>query len=150
MRIHPIPLTFIAVFGFIIAANAVMITLAMRSAPGFVTDQAFERGKAYNRELAAARAQEKLGWNASLELRDGAALVRFETRDGRPVEGLTVVVSAIRPVGPARAITTRLVETAPGLYGGALDLPDEGQWHVETVARRDADEYRFARRVVMK
>jgi nitrogen fixation protein FixH len=150
VRIHPIPLTFIAVFGLVIAANALMITLAMRSAPGFVTDKAFERGKAYNRELAAERAQAALAWSTSLDVTDGRAAVRVADIEGRPVEGLTVRLSAARPVGPEPAILTRLAETSSGVYEGALELPREGQWQIEAVATRGADEFRFARRIAVR
>ena len=145
-----IPWVFVAVFAVVAGVNATMIWLAVRSAPGVVADYAYERGRHYNAQLAAARAQEALGWTAVLD--HDATRVNFTVngRDGAPVSGLDVDLAARRPVDPGAPVALRLTETKPGRYSGALELPRAGQWQLEVVARRGADEFAFAKRIVFQ
>ena len=149
MRVQAVPFALTTIFGAVIAINLSMVYFAVGSAPGFVTDRAFERGKSYNLDLAAARAQEALGWTATIEARDAAVTARFATRDAQPLEGLSVLAVASRVMGPGADIRQKLVETAPGTYTAVLDLP-KGQWDIELAATNGTGSFRLAKRVVVK
>jgi nitrogen fixation protein FixH len=147
-----IPLAFVGAFAVVISANATLIFYAIRSAPALVTDKAYEEGRAYNRELAAAARQEALGWSATLDFAPAAGhaaelAVRIVDRAGAPLGGLEVAARAVRPVGSDAPLDLRLAETAPGRYAATLTLPAPGQWQVEFVARRGEDEFAIAQRV---
>jgi nitrogen fixation protein FixH len=149
MKIQAVPLALATIFGAVIAINLSMVYFAVGSAPGFVTDRPFERGKAYNFDLPAARAQEALGWTASIETRDALVTARFATRDAHPLEGLSVVAVASRVMGPVADIRQKLVETSPGTYTAALDLP-KGQWDVELAATDGTGSFRLGKRVIAR
>ena len=51
-----IPWAFVAAFAVVVGVDATMIGLAVSSAPGVVADHAYERGRRYNAQLSAARA----------------------------------------------------------------------------------------------
>lgn len=150
MRGSTVATIFATVFGIIIAANAVMIWLAISSAPGLVTEHPFERGRAYNAELAAAAAQDALGWKAAVEWRDGVAEVHVTTRAGAPVEGLSATITALRPLGHDAPLELTLAETGPGRYAAALPLPRPGQWDLEFVARRGTDLVSATKRIFVR
>jgi nitrogen fixation protein FixH len=149
MRVQAVPFTLSTIFGGVIAINLSMVYFAVGSAPGFVTDRAFERGKSYNLDLAAARAQEALGWTATIERDDAEVIARFVTRDGLPAKGLVVLVTASRVMGPVADIRRKLVETAPGTYAATLDLP-KGQWDLEVAATDGAGSFRLGKRIVAR
>ncbi len=62
-------LSFLTFFGGIAAVNAVMVTLAVRTHSGMVTDHPYEKGLAYNQVIAAEEAQQARGWSGELALR---------------------------------------------------------------------------------
>jgi nitrogen fixation protein FixH len=149
MKLQAVPIALTTIFGAVIAINLSMVYFAVGSAPGFVTDRPFERGKSYNLDLAAARAQEALGWTATLEARDAAVTARFTTPDAHPLEGLSIVAIASRVMGPVADIRQKLVETSPGTYTAAVDL-SKGQWDVELAATDGAASFRLRKRVIAK
>jgi nitrogen fixation protein FixH len=150
-----IPWLFAAAMLPVLAANGLLVYLALQSKPALVDAHPFEDGRTYNRELSAAAAQQRLGWNAALDApgrAETAAPVAFTVRDrnGAPVTGLAVELLVRRPVGalPDRRLT--LSEAGPGRYTTALTLPLGGQWQFDIVARRGGDEFVYARRVVVR
>src|SRR5690606_15078373 len=56
------PWLFVAALGLVVAVNGVLISYAVGSFSGLDTAQPYERGLDYNATLAAARAQEEMGW----------------------------------------------------------------------------------------
>lgn len=138
----------------VLAANGALIYLALQSKPALVDAHSFEDGRTYNRELAAAAAQQRLGWTAALEAphrAEATAPIAFTVRDrgGAPVTGLAVELSIRRPVGALPDRRLKLAEAGPGRYIAALALPLSGQWQFDIVAHRGGDEFVYARRVVI-
>jgi nitrogen fixation protein FixH len=60
------PWIFVAGMLVVVVVNAVMITYAIGTFPGLQTEDAYRKGLAYNRTLAAAREQEERGWQATV------------------------------------------------------------------------------------
>jgi nitrogen fixation protein FixH len=150
-----IPWLFAAAMLPVFAANGALIYLALQSKPALVDAHPFVDGLTYNRELAAARAQQGLGWNAALEPPRRAAApapvaVTLRDRSGAPVTGLAVALTVRRPVGALPDRRLALAETGPGRYAGAVTLPLSGQWQFDIVARRGDDQFVYARRVVIR
>jgi len=150
-----IPFVFPAAMLPVFAANAALVYFALQSSPGLVSDRPFEEGRTYNREIAAAAAQDELGWTAKLDAPTRAFItspVFFEVTDraGAPVTGLTIDLRVWRPVEAAPDIRIRLEEQHPGQYGAELALPLPGQWQLDLTARGSAEEYVIGRRIVVK
>ena len=71
-----IPWALCSIFAAFLLANGIMIYFAVASWTGVGTENAYERGLAYNQTLDAVRAQEALGWQVEAELQplgDGEA-----------------------------------------------------------------------------
>jgi nitrogen fixation protein FixH len=136
------------------AANGALIYLALQSKPALVDQHSFEDGRTYNRQLAAAAAQQALGWTVALTPPSRAGIASFVALDigdrtGAPVTGLAVGLWIRRPVGALPDQRLRLAELRPGHYAAPLELPLAGQWQLDFVARRGADEFTYARRLVV-
>ena len=102
-----------------------------------------------------AAAQQRLGWTAALEAPRRAGVpasiaLAMRDRAGAPVTGLAVELWIRRPVGALADRRLALAEAGPGRYTAPVTLPLAGQWQFDIVARRGADEFVYARRVVVR
>jgi nitrogen fixation protein FixH len=128
----------IAFFGIVIAVNLVMARFAIGTFGGTVVDNSYVASQNYNRWLADAEKQSRLGWSTKLSL-DGSRRVLVEaTSKGQPITGLTVSGTATHPLGRAPAIPLRFSVLAGGGYLARQSLPI-GRWKVALVLKRDAD-----------
>src|SRR5664279_301516 len=92
------PWLFVGAMGLVILVNAAMIFFAVHSFTGLATQDPYDKGLAFNRTLAAARAQAGLGWQvdvaATASPADAAATVTlaaaFRDGAGRALDGLWV------------------------------------------------------------
>lgn len=141
------PWIFVAGFAVVIVVNGFLIFFATSTFNGLETSNPYERGVAYNKEIAAADAQTALGWTAefaltgvkSIEGQDGrkAALrLRLRDRDAAPVDGLTIVATLRRPTQAGLDQTVELLPGAPGEYGAVATVPLAGLWDIKIVAER--------------
>lgn len=151
------PWLFVAAFGIVVAVNGVMIKLAIGSFSGLYTENSYERGLDYNATLAAARAQEEMGWQVELEAvpsgqdaatgRAVAIEARFLDRDGRALIGLAVRALLLRPAAAGHDVELALAERGGGRYAGNVALPFAGQWDLRIVAHGHDASWQSSRRI---
>ena len=128
-------------FGAVFAVNGLMAYLAISTFRGDADPSPYEHGLAYEREIAAAKAQEALRWSVSEHLArdgDGEAMIEVRMLDasGAPIAGLGVKASFVSPADAKLDQSVALTETAPGVYSGRLQA-GRGQWDVDLEAARD-------------
>jgi nitrogen fixation protein FixH len=153
------PWIFIAVMVAVIAVNAVMATLAIRTFPGLQTEDAYNKGLHYNETIAAGREQARRGWRMDLEIRplggargsgrEAEVVVAFSDRDGQPLDRLEVEATLIRPATAAFDRTVSLEGRGGGVYAAAVTLPLSGQWDARVTARRETESFEARRRLVL-
>jgi nitrogen fixation protein FixH len=127
----------LAFFGVMLAVNAVFVVFALSTFNGGEGGRAYQRGLDYNEVIAAARAQEALGWSHRLEVaRAGQVSLSLSDRNGAPVAGLVLDAEIARPVADrfTRALAFR--EVAPGAYAADLAGLEPGNWVVSLAASR--------------
>lgn len=115
-------------FAVVLSANLAMAYLAIHSASGLTNADAFRDGLAYNRTLAAAEAQQALGWRSRIERHGDRLVVGVTDRDGTPLSGLAVSVRLLRPGHAPYERALSLEETSTGDYDSPLSLPWPGRW----------------------
>ncbi len=150
-----IPWAFAGALGVVVAVNGALAYFAVSSSTGLVTAHPYDAGNGYNRVLAAAAAQDALGWRGTLRfVSEGAARGRIEAvvtdEAGRPLAGLAVNAQLSRPVEPLPAREMVLAEAQTGHYEAPLTISRPGQWEVHVAARRGGDLYEFVQRIVVK
>lgn len=150
------PWLFAAGMLVVVLVNAVMIALAVGTFPGLSTEDAYRKGLAYNRTLAAAREQDGPGWRAevtyagaALTAHPGELRVRLTGRDGAGLPGLAVRALLIRPVHGGTDVAVRLDDRGDGVYGAAVALPAAGQWDAWVHAEGGGAEWQTTRRLVV-
>ena len=152
------PWLFVAALGLVVAVNGVLIGYAVGSFSGLDTAQPYERGLDYNATLAAARAQEKMGWRVEFDaVPAGAAALpqpvaieaRFLDRDGEGLSDLSVQAVLRRPAAQGSDLALILTERGGGRYVAQADLPMRGQWELRIVADGGGATWQSSRRILL-
>ena len=150
-----IPWVFVAFFGVVFAVNAAMIWVAFATWPGLETQSAYQKGLAYNRTLAAAKAQEALGWRVDLDLAPaGGRLARLKLtladRYGDLIEDARVTAAFVRPTYGGHDVELVVPHDHGGVYHAEAALPLAGLWELQLTAESRGDTYRLRRRVYLE
>ena len=123
-----IPWYFVMFFLVVAAVNAVMVTLAVRTLPGTVTDHPYEKGLAYNQVVAASDKQEALGWKGD-----------------KPLQPESVTAKLFRP---SKAAMDFVVSLTRG--GAPVKFPVNGLWEVQIDAVVGDTHYKQTKRIVVE
>ncbi|MBL8668679.1 MAG: FixH family protein [Rhodospirillales bacterium] len=150
----------------VIAVNIVLITSAIDTFPGLDTEDAYQKGLAYNQTIAAARAQEARGWQADVRYapradaasaagreaagHEGELVVTLRDKAGEPLYGLDVDAALIRPTRSGLDTRVSLQPAGNGEYRGEAILPLPGQWDVRVFARRGNEDFQATRRIMVQ
>lgn len=123
----------LAFFGVIFTVNGIMMTIALRTMPGLDARNGYDISQTFNRnELARADAQANRAWqsDARLILSRGQLdlRVQFQTREGKPVENLTVTVLLAHPAARRLDRSVTLAALGNGAYTARLGDVDQGGW----------------------
>lgn len=143
---------FVAFFGFVVAVNAVMVTLAIRTHSGVVTDHPYEKGLAYNQVVEAKQQQEALGWKGTIDLRHSREggnpfAIFFELKDqnGVVIYPDKTIATITRPTQQGMDFTVELKgEKTP------LSYPAKGLWEVRVDAVHRGVHYQQSKRIVVE
>ena len=147
-----IPWVFIGLFGVVLIANGTMIAVAISTFTGMETVSAYKKGLSYNKRLAAAEMQEKLGWQASLNAKAGegdAMIITFvlDDKEGAPIAAADVRARFERPLQDGLDQTVTFDEAKSGRYRATVDLPLKGQWEVALTADVRGHRYQLTKRI---
>jgi nitrogen fixation protein FixH len=142
-------------FGVIFTVNGLMAYLGAISFTGLTTEDAYEKGRTYNSELARADVQKNLGWSVQLQTvpqqAAGRHLVELRLNvakaDKSPVTGGKVQVLLVRPTHEGYDRNVALTEATPGVYSAHVELPLAGQWEVRALVTAAAKEFRLIERI---
>lgn len=116
---------------------------------GLVTEQAYEKGLAYNRTIEKADAQAALGLNSRIEYSNGQVVFSLRDRDERPVSGAKVTGVFFRPVHDGMDVSFEMKEDSEA-YRAAISPPEKGLWEVRLRAVTVQGEYQASQRIVVE
>ncbi len=133
-------------FVVVLAVNAALVYFAVSTHSGLVTDQAYERGLAYNRYLANADAV--AGYAGKLALDRGALVFDLTDPHGARVAGASATAEIVRPTQSGFDFSVPLVETGPGRYEAHPAFPRSGLWTIRITATWQTHTFRMTQDVV--
>jgi nitrogen fixation protein FixH len=141
-------------FAVVAGMNVVLIRAATTTFGGVETANAYQAGLAFNRDHAAAIAQDGRHWTVAADLtrRSSEAVLSVGLRDGAglPVTAVAVGARLAHPADARRDHRIELRERAPGQFEGTADVPP-GQWDLLIdVTRGGQDLFRSKSRVVLR
>jgi nitrogen fixation protein FixH len=133
----------VAFFGTVITVNFIMAYYATRTFGGTVVDNSYVASQEFNRWLAAAHAQDKLGWTNKVALDPSRHVtVSVSAADGQPLANLSAEAVARHPLGREADVPLRFVAAGPGELRSVAALP-AGRWIVQLTVRNRASEVRL-------
>jgi nitrogen fixation protein FixH len=145
------PWLFVGAMLVVILVNGALVYFAVSSFSGLATNDAYDKGVAFNRTVAAVDAQAARGWQMALSTRvSGGRLdlaAEFHDRAGAPLDGMTVEGFLVRPTSAGHDRAIRLADLGAGRYQADTDLPLPGEWLLTVSARRGEDTWQSTRRV---
>jgi nitrogen fixation protein FixH len=135
-------ITVVSFFAVVIGVNLVMVRLAIATLPGTEVDSAYSASLAYQKEIQAARQQDKRDWKVDTHVErqaDGMAWLNVEAKagDGLPLAGLSVFSRLERPTDRRADQAFELKEAGGGSYRGTAHGVAAGQWDLVIEADRD-------------
>ena len=150
-----IPLLFVAFFAVVFLANGIMIAVAFRSWTGLETDNAYEKGLAYNNALNARAQESTLGWRVAASLEPAGPgqaqlRVRILGRRGEAIYPDEVRAEFVRPTLVGHDFTVSLENEGSGQYARQLSLPLSGLWDVRISVTKGSDVHNSSRRFVVR
>ncbi len=134
------------VFGFFatfIAVDVYMVTVAVTTQTGMVTDRPYERGLAYNEEIDAVARQQELGWRSDLRL-DGTDVV-FTLHDvaGHAIDGAVGTVTFFRKSHDGADFILDLKSNGNGHYRADFSTyAISGRWQVRVSVQKGDTSFR--------
>lgn len=123
-----IPWLFVLFFAVIALVDGTFITIAMRTQTGLVTDQAYEKGLAYNKVLNAAAAQKKTNLVQKAAFENGILSWRLSTKEGRAIDVATISAKILRPAQDGSDFEVFLESKGNGTYEVRPQFPLRGLW----------------------
>jgi nitrogen fixation protein FixH len=125
-------------FGVMLAVNAVFLFFALTTFNGGEGGRAYQAGLEYNHTIAAARAQEMLGWSHRIEAGERWIVATLTDRAGAPVSGLSVTGEIGRPVADTFTRPLAFSEVRAGVHSAEAGMLDAGNWVVSLAAHKGA------------
>lgn len=133
-------LTFMSVLvGFVFIAYA--------HPPADSTEEAYDKGLAYNETLARASQQAALGWRSDTVYSQGHTTFSLRDRQLAPVRHARVRAWFVHPGDAAFDRQFDMAEDGDGTYWADTVLPTRGLWTVHVTAAVDGDEYQSVTRI---
>ncbi|MGP9804186.1 FixH family protein [Paracoccus sp. NSM] len=117
-------------FGTIIGVNLVMAYSAISTFPGLETKSSYIASQHFDSQRAA---QQTLGWNASLDIEGGRAVLRIVDQQGIGVFPETLALQLRRPTHQRDDIRPVLTPEALGRWSASADLAP-GNWNADIEA----------------
>jgi|JI10StandDraft_1071094.scaffolds.fasta_scaffold15568_7 nitrogen fixation protein FixH len=130
-----IPWMFVLFFVVFIAVDAVMVTLAVRTQTGLVTEQAYEKGLAYNRALEAAAEQKNWGGTGIIKLEGKRLSFTLKDKEGLAIHDAEVTATVRRPVQAGYDATYPMARTGQQSYVADVEFPLPGEWDIRVSAK---------------
>lgn len=143
------PAAVVAVLAITVLANVGLLIAAHDRDAAVVEPDYYRKAVAFDSTLAARVASDSLGWHAEVALgmpgADGRARLdlRLTDRDGAPVAGAAVRVTATHNRDAARHVTGALAASHPdgGDYAGELAMSRAGRWQLDLHAERGSQRF---------
>jgi nitrogen fixation protein FixH len=132
----------IGFFGIVIAVNIYMAKVAVGTFGGTVVDNSYVASQNYNKWLAEAGQEAKLGWNAKAERIPNGRLKLSVTDNGTVGIGFAVEAEAQHPLGRLPNRTLSFTSLGDGSYLSRETLP-AGRWQLRIVIARDSNQFRI-------
>lgn len=138
-----IPWYFVLFFLVIFIVDGAMVTVAVSTQTGVVTQHPYEQGLAYNEVVEAEKKQKELGWKGDISYHNKQ--ISFVLRDklGKKIKPDKITATLTRPTQAGMDFFVELTNNTVN-----IDFPVKGLWEVRIYATKGDKHYQQAKRIV--
>ena len=123
-----VPWCFVLFFAVIALLDGIFVTIAIRTHTGVVTEDAYEKGLAFNQVLDSAARQAHLGLRQKAAFEDGVLSWTLTDGQGMPLPDARVHATFYRPTQAGYDFTLPLDGAGRGVYRAQPQFPLPGLW----------------------
>jgi nitrogen fixation protein FixH len=145
-----IPWMFVLFFVVVGSVDAVMVTMAVRTNTGIVTEKAYEKGLAYNDNISAAAAQAAWGWHTQAAIDSGRFVFNIKDNNRNGLDRAVVQVRMTRPVSAGHDFNLFLTEQGDGSYAAQADFPMKGEWQAKVFVKWQDKQYQSTHMLMVR
>ncbi len=131
---------FLLFFGVVALVDGFFVYIAVTTQTGVVTEQAYEKGLAFDRYLEKEALQKTLPVVEKAEFQDGQLIWRL-TFKGKPLTTAKVRAHVVRPVQAGYDFDLELKHVGNGVYMSPVKAPFSGAWRAGLEAQWDRQDY---------
>lgn len=118
--------SFFAFFITIASLDAIFCYVAIRTNPGVIIENSYEKGLAYNQSLEKAKSQPQ--WQQKATYKKGVLRWHLSTKNNNSITAAVVKAHIIRPISNGYDFDVVLEHKGNGVYEAILNLPLQGRW----------------------
>lgn len=151
---NPWVIGWVSLVAIVLLVNITMISLAIFTNPGLVSEDYYERGRSYEKTVISKNAaRDALGWSVTADFPTSPVINQTEKyrfnivdKNGVPISHATATLNAYRASDANADFAVTMHEIVPGVYAGDVNFPLKGQWEIIINLKQGENEYTFTRR----
>lgn len=145
-----IPYYFVIFFVALAGLLFWFVDIAVKTNTGVITENAYNKGLAYNKIISAADEQEKLGWKGEINLNARRISFKLTDKSNNPISNAHVTAFFLRPTSSGHDKQIDLVPDYNGNYTADIDLELKGLWDVTILATYKENNYQKSKRLIVE
>ncbi len=152
-----IPWYFVLFFIVLTIIYGIMISFAVKTQTGMVTEHPYEKGLNYNKTIELANTQDSLGWKSNIDiefnsLNNKIGKLKFTISDANKKLILAdkVVAKIVRPTQGNMDFNINLSPDKNGGFEAEIKFPQEGLWEIRIYTKSANNNYQTSKRLVVK
>lgn len=143
-----IPWYFVLFFVFLLIVNIIFVTIATKTHPGVVQDNAYETGLHYNDIIKKYHTQKQLNWQTSLDFKNNQIILNLKDKDNQPITNATIQGLVTSVLNTPQEILVTLSPIGDGRYVAYTQFPHKGQWDIALAVLRGDKMMQIKKRVI--
>ncbi len=149
LRDRLIPWYIVLFFVVIAVVDGIMVTIAIRTQPGVVTDHPYEKGIAYNNVIKEAEDQASLNWKGDIDYNSKTSVISFSLHDtsGKLIIADNVTANITRPTKQGMDFDIELSQSPDGVFQKEVAFPVKGLWELRVYAEASGRTYQQSKRI---
>ena len=156
---NPWVLGWLAFVAFVLLVNAVFIITAMKTNPGLVDADYYEKGRDYEQTVQdKITAKNKLGWQINLNSATADVTMahamtynlNIVDKAGLPLDATKITLSAYRASDANADFDQPMQRIDAGLYSTEMTFPLKGRWELIAKIQHNDDKLSFTQKINVK
>jgi len=147
------PWYFVAFFVVLISVLVPMAIIAVRTNTGLVTENAYNKGLAYNTIIHAGDQQKSLGWHSDLSFTSAGNKIGVDffltDHNNMALDKADVKLWLVRPTQAGMDQSLVMKSQTSGHYSVESVLPISGVWEARVSATINGQNYQTVKRVIV-